>query len=102
MTTQCRFKTGALSMIALGAAWAPAPVLADGHTAVTVVLSEELDLVEPCQASRSNIGRVIKQNVAETMTEIDATTGDITPRLATAWEQVDDLTWRFTLREGVK
>jgi len=76
--------------------------LAEGEAAVTIVLSEELDLVEPCQASRSNIGRVIKQNVAETMTEIDPATGEITPRLATAWEQIDDLTWRFTLREGVK
>lgn len=27
--------------------------------------------------------------------------GDPTPRLATAWEQVDELTWNFELREGV-
>lgn len=27
--------------------------------------------------------------------------GDIQPALATGYEQVDDLTWRFTLREGV-
>jgi peptide/nickel transport system substrate-binding protein len=80
----------------------PVPVIADEHAGVTVVLSEELDLVEPCQATRSNIGRVIKQNVVETMTEIDPATGEITPRLATAWEQIDDLTWRFSLREGVK
>jgi peptide/nickel transport system substrate-binding protein len=68
---------------------------------VTIVLSEELDLVDPCQASRSNIGRVVKQNIAETLTEIDPEDGSITPRLATEWEQVDDLTWRFTLRDGV-
>ena len=60
---------------------------ADGHAAVTIVLSEELDLVEPCQATRSNIGRVIKQNVVETMTEINPVDGSITPRLATSWEQ---------------
>lgn len=28
--------------------------------------------------------------------------GSITPLLATEWENIDDLTWNFTLREGVK
>jgi peptide/nickel transport system substrate-binding protein len=68
---------------------------------VVVVLSEEPDIVDPCHSSRSNIGRVVKQNITETLTEIDPADGSITPRLATAWEQVDDDTWRFTLREGV-
>jgi len=93
---------GAVSAAAILAFGSLTPASAEGEADVTIVLSEELDLVEPCQASRSNIGRVIKQNVAETMTEIDPKTGEITPRLATAWEQVDDMTWRFTLREGVK
>ncbi len=69
---------------------------------ITIVLSEEPDLLEPCQSSRSNIGRVVKQNIVETLTEIDPNTGDITPRLATEWSQVDDLTWRFEIREGVQ
>ena len=42
----------------------------DNH--VTVVLSEELDIVDPCEASRSNIGRVVLQNIAETITELGA------------------------------
>ena len=37
---------------------------------VTVVLGEDLDLVEPCMATRSNIGRVILQNVNETLTQL--------------------------------
>jgi peptide/nickel transport system substrate-binding protein len=69
---------------------------------VTVVLSEEPDVLEPCQSSRSNIGRVVKQNIVETLVEINPRDGEITPRLATAWTQVDANTWRFTLREGVK
>lgn len=69
---------------------------------VTIVLSEELDLVEPCMASRSNIGRVILQNISETMTELDARGGGLKPRLAESWEAVDDSTWRFRLRQGVK
>jgi len=92
---------GAVSMIAVLGGAVSGTAMADGHTAVTIVLSEELDLVDPCQASRSNIGRVVKQNISETLTEIDPKDGSITPRLATDWQQVDDLTWRFTLREGV-
>jgi peptide/nickel transport system substrate-binding protein len=69
---------------------------------VTIALSEELDLVEPCMASRSNIGRVILQNISETLTELDARGGGMKPRLAKSWEAVDEDTWRFKLQEGVK
>ncbi|MCB1810790.1 MAG: peptide ABC transporter substrate-binding protein, partial [Candidatus Competibacteraceae bacterium] len=36
---------------------------------ITIVLSEEPDIIDPCEASRSNVGRVVKQNIAETLTE---------------------------------
>ena len=77
------------------------PALAAEEGEIVVVLSEEPDIVDPCEASRSNVGRIVKQNVTETLTEIDPDDGSITPRLATEWEQVDDLTWRFKLQEGV-
>ena len=67
---------------------------------VTVVLSEELENVEPCMASKSNIGRVILQNVSETLTELVPGSG-LQPRLATSWEDMGGGTWRFHLREGV-
>ncbi len=102
MTHHPRLVAGTLAATAVLAFGTSMPALADGHAGVTIVLSEELDLVEPCQATRSNIGRVIKQNVVETMTEINPVDGTITPRLAMSWEQVDDLTWRFKLRDGVK
>lgn len=89
-------------MKAVGLAVAlPTTVAAQENTDVTIVLAEEPSFVEPCEASRSDVGKVLKQNVVETLTQIDATDGSITPRLATEWEQVDDLTWRFTLRDGV-
>jgi peptide/nickel transport system substrate-binding protein len=69
---------------------------------VRIVLGEELDVVEPCMAARSNIGRVVLQNVNETLTEFDPANSELAPRLATAWEQLDEDTWRFTLRDGVK
>jgi len=68
---------------------------------VTVVLSEELDIVDACEASRSNVGRVVLQNVAETMTELKPGQG-LLPRLAVSWEDLGDGTWQFKLREGVK
>lgn len=67
---------------------------------VTIVLSEELDIVDPCEASRSNVGRVILQNISETMTELVPGSG-LQPRLATSWEDQGNGTWRFKLNEGV-
>ena len=45
--------------------------LADGHSkGITIVLVEQPDIVDPCEATRSNVGKVIKQNVVETLVEI--------------------------------
>lgn len=70
---------------------------------VKIVLPEEADLLEPCMATRSNIGRIIMQNVSETLTELDLR-GDkgLMPRLAKSWEQKDGGGWRFHLRDSVK
>jgi peptide/nickel transport system substrate-binding protein len=92
---------GPLAVLPLALALAGGPVAAAEEGEIVVVLSEEPDIIDPCEASRSNVGRIVKQNVTETLTEIDPDDGSITPRLATEWEQVDDLTWRFKLREGV-
>jgi len=67
---------------------------------VTVVLSEELEIVEPCSSTKSNVGRVLFQNISETVTEMDPHTG-LQPRLAESWEDKGNGTWRFTLRQGV-
>ena len=82
--------------IALAASAGSVHAAAEGE--VVIVLSEEPDMIDPCEASRSNVGRIVKQNVTETLTEIDPDDGSITPRLATEWQQVDDTTWRFKLR----
>lgn len=38
----------------------------------------------------------------DSLTIIDVRTGTIEPWLATAWDNIDPLTWRFSLRRGVK
>ena len=68
---------------------------------ISVVLASEPDTLDGCQALRSSAGPVIMQNVVETLTDVDPKTGVIQPRLATAWQAIDDKTWRFTLRQGV-
>ena len=71
------------------------------NNGVTIVLPEELDIVDPCEASRSNVGRVLLQNIAETMTELVPGEG-LKPRLAESWEDQGGGTWRFKLRSGVQ
>lgn len=69
---------------------------------IKIVLEEELDLMEPCMATRSNIGRVVLQNINETLAEYDVRDGgELVPRLAESWEQKADGSWRFKLRQGV-
>ncbi|OCX67274.1 peptide ABC transporter substrate-binding protein [Thioclava sp. SK-1] len=70
-------------------------------TDVTIVLNEELETVEPCMSSQSNIGRVLLQNISETMTELNPEDGSLMPRLADSWEDRGNGTWRFHLHEGV-
>nr|WP_250811453.1 ABC transporter substrate-binding protein [Neorhizobium tomejilense] len=89
-----------MTALILGSALAPAYA---GSGPIKVVLPEEADLLEPCMATRSNIGRIIMENVSETLTELDVRgKKGVMPRLAEKWEQTQDGSWRFHLRQGVK
>lgn len=88
----------------IGMAQAGVPASAqDKSQDITIVLGENVDLMEPCMSTRSNIGRVLVRNINETLTELDIS-GDkgLMGRLAESWEEVNDTTWRFHLRKGVK
>lgn len=91
-----------LLLVGTALALSPVPVLAQDNTDVTIVLNEEVDLMEPCMATRSNIGRVVLLNINETLTELDVR-GDegLMPRLAESWEETGEGTWRFNLRQDV-
>ncbi|WP_172329426.1 ABC transporter substrate-binding protein [Mangrovicoccus sp. HB161399] len=90
----------AVAAAMVAAAWTGAAA-AEGRD-VTIVLNEEVDVMEPCMVGRQNISRIISQNITERLTEYNYRDGGIMPRLATSWEQVDEDTWRFHLRDGVK
>jgi peptide/nickel transport system substrate-binding protein len=93
-------KTALLCALIMGTSLSPVYA---GSGPIKVVLAEEADLLEPCMATRSNIGRIIMENVSETLTELDVRGGTgVQPRLAEKWEQNADGSWRFHLRQGVK
>ena len=90
------------TLLGCGAALALGSAAQAANTDITIALNEEPNVVEPCMTSQSNIGRVLLQNVSETMTELNPKDGSLMPRLATSWEQQNDSTWRFHLRKDVK
>lgn len=72
-----------------------------GGSTVRVVLPQEPPTLEPCESSLTSTGIVVRSNITEPLVERNATSGELEPLLATAWEQTDELTWTFTMREGV-
>lgn len=74
---------------------------AQAQDTVTIVVPDSIDNLDPCRSARNDVGRIIKQNVVETLTELNPSDGKVMPRLATSWEQTDDDTWRFHLRQNV-
>jgi peptide/nickel transport system substrate-binding protein len=99
MLTQGKHTLAATALAALGII-ASAPALAQDDRAVTIVVPDEPVGLDGCNSDQANMGRIIKNNVVESLTEIGPD-GSVRPRLATAWNQVDDTTWRFTLHPGV-
>lgn len=77
------------------------PVLAQASETVTIVMPSSPDRLDPCEAPRSGVGRIIKQNVVETLVELDYSDGSVHPRLAESWEQISPTEWEFKLRDGV-
>jgi peptide/nickel transport system substrate-binding protein len=70
---------------------------------IKIVMASAVDVVEPCHMNSTGyIGLVLKQNVVETLLTLDPKTSQVKPNLATEWTQVDPLTWRIKLRDGVK
>ena len=76
--------------------------VAGANTSVTIVLPAGPDRLDPCETPRSVIGRIIKQNVVETLVELDYDKNTTLPRLAESWEQTSPTEWVFKLREGIK
>lgn len=72
----------------------------DASGSIVISLATELLSLEHDEAS-SIAGHPILRNIMEALTNRDPETMELVPELALSWEQTDDVTWRFTLREGV-
>ena len=66
-----------------------------------IVLPSEPADIDACNMTVSNIGIIIKENVVETLTTLNAENSAVQPRLATASTDQGNGTWRVTLRDGV-
>jgi len=61
---------------------------------------ETTDL-DPKTALNTESGQIILPRMYETLVTSDASLNPV-PKLATSWEMVDDKTWEFKIRQGVK
>lgn len=82
--------------------WSLTATAQDSTKQVTIVLATPLDNIDSCNMSAGYIGTALKQNVVETLTQLDPKDSTVLPRLALSWDQRDANTWRVKLRQGVK
>ncbi len=67
---------------------------------LVISMSVEPDTLENWKAYSTD-GHPILRNVQEALLNRDPKTNELVGELATSWEQTDERTWRFKLREGV-
>ena len=69
---------------------------------LTAVFPRSLVALDPHGAqSVEETTAVVSTHLHGTLIARDPATGELVPRLALSWEATDDLTWTFTLRDGV-
>lgn len=73
----------------------------EGGQGGDLVISEMSDIVSLDPHGNNDVpSSNVRANVYDTLTTLDENM-EVQPGLATEWEEVDDTTWRFTLKEGV-
>src|SRR4029434_8397358 len=73
--------TTAVSVAALMTMALIAPGAAFAQRTITIVIPEEPDSLDNCNSARSAVGRVIRQNVNETLIELHPNDSSLTQRL---------------------
>src|SRR3989442_10338706 len=88
-------------LFAMAAALAAPPAWAQGT-------ATQITIAQPAEATTLDPGRSTQVltvnyffNLYDTLTRWDASL-KLQPGLATSWKRVNDTTWEFTLRQGVK
>lgn len=73
---------------------------ADASGRIVLAMTVEPDSLENWRAYSTD-GHPVLRNIQEALLNRDPETNELVGELATSWEQTDDVTWRFQLREGV-
>ncbi|OLT07733.1 hypothetical protein BJF90_13775 [Pseudonocardia sp. CNS-004] len=76
------------------------PAGGDGRP-LTIALSDEPTSMDPCDDQTGKNGIILRNNVVESLTDLDPDTKEVVPLLADSWTRLDPTTWTFTLRTGV-
>jgi len=58
--------------------------------------------LDPCNSVAGATGTILRENITETLTQFDASTGKLNPLLAESWNAASPTVWTFKLRQGVK
>src|SRR5690625_4144483 len=73
----------------------------EGSGGGDLVISEASDIVSLDPHGNNDVpSSNVRNNIYESLTYLDGDM-EVQPRLATEWEEIDDTTWEFTLKEGV-
>ncbi len=69
----------------------------------TVIFAQGADVTsfDP-QIGKETPAVAVTNNIYDTLVDVDPVSGEIVPQIATSWEQLDELTYRFKLRTGLK
>jgi peptide/nickel transport system substrate-binding protein len=93
-----RHRHAVLPAAALLAAFAAGPVAA--QTTLRIAAMTSPSALDPHYHSTNNNNMALQQ-IFSTLVE-EANSGELLPNLAQSWRVVDDLTWEFKLRPGVR
>ena len=91
--------------LAFGVLATPLAAAAQERPDLKVAVNGIYRTMEPITGNSTNAARIVNNIYDPLVTrnwEDDPEGAELRPAIATAWEQVDDLTWHFTIREGVK
>ncbi len=76
---------------------------ANGGYKDTVIFAQGADVTsfDP-HVGKETPAVAVTNNIYDTLVDVDPVTGEIVPQIAESWEQLDDLTYRFKIRQGLK
>ena len=101
--SRCLTAVRALRFLLLLSAWSALPFAPSGHAAqqaLRIAMAADVTAIDPHYANIAP-NNAVAWHVFDALTHVDADTR-LVPGLATSWRALDDTTWEFVLRKGVR